>query len=178
MNRHPLSTHQIGVALAFGCTAAAISLLNIAFPVGLGDIQMDPGEIFVSLGAAFGGPIAGMIVGFLNGIVYAPDRNVPSHMLAGFVWGIWYAYLWRFTVSCKNRKWIRIALWTITMPVYYFVLLVPFFTWIYATFTLHVPFVPLFMTVAPAAALEMIGTIIVTDIVWTILPERFAAPVK
>ena len=103
MNRHPLSTHQIGVALAFGCTAAAISLLNIAFPVGLGDIQMDPGEIFVSLGAAFGGPIAGMIVGFLNGIVYAPDRNVPSHMLAGFVWGIWYAYLWRFTVSYTGR---------------------------------------------------------------------------
>jgi len=61
--------------------------LNVAFPTGTGDLQMDLGETFVSLGAALGGPIAGLIVGFPKGIVYAADRNVPSHMLAGFVWG-------------------------------------------------------------------------------------------
>jgi len=172
-----LSVRQIGVAAAFGAGAAAVMILNITIPFGPG-LALDLGEIFVSLGAALGGPIAGVIVGFLKGIPAGPDRNIPPHMLVGFVWGFWYAWLWKFTVNRKNGKWIRIGLWSITMPIYYYVLLLPLLLWIYATFTLKVPFWPFFTTVAPLVVPEMIGTIIVTDIVWLALPDKFAAPVR
>lgn len=152
-------------------------ILNITVPFAPG-LALDLGEIFVSLGAALGGPIAGVIVGFLKGIGAGPDRNVPPHMLVGFVWGYWYLYLWKFTVNRKHGKWIRIALWTVTMPIYYYVFLLPLLFWIYATFTLNVPFVPFFTSVAPLVIPEMIGTTIVTDIVWLVLPDKFAAPVK
>ena len=172
-----LSARQIGVAAAFGGAAAAVMILNITVPFAPG-LALDLGEIFVSLGAALGGPIAGVIVGFLKGIGAGPDRNVPPHMLVGFVWGYWYLYLWKFTVNRKHGKWIRIALWTVSMPVYYYVFLLPLLFWIYATFTLNVPFVPFFTSVAPLVIPEMIGTTIVTDIVWLVLPDKFAAPVK
>jgi len=81
-------------------------------------------------------------------------------------------------VNRKDGKWLRIALWTVTMPIYYFVLFLPLFTWIYATFTIKVPFSSLFTKIAPMAALEMIMTIIVTDIAWAVLPDKFAKPVK
>jgi len=172
-----LSVRQIGVAAAFGGAAAAVMILNITVPFGPG-LSLDLGEIFVSLGAALGGPVAGIIIGFLKGIGAGPDRNIPPHMLVGFVWGFWYAFLWKYTANRANGKWIRIGLWTITMPIYYYVFLLPLLFWIYATFTLNVPYWPFFTKVAPLVIPEMIGTTIVTDIVWLVLPAKFAAPVK
>ncbi len=183
MKRPILSKRQIVVAIAFGIAAAIISFL-IKVPVEP-DMYMDPAEIFVSLGSAFGGPIAGLIIGFIYGIyAYVMNgfasgvRNMPSHMLVGFVWGIWYIYLWKFTVDRKNGKWIRIALWTIAMPVYYYVLLLPLHSWIHATVHLNTPFIPLFMKVAPMVLPEMILTIMATDIILAVLPDKYAAPVK
>ncbi len=149
----------------------------MGLPIGVGDYQLDLGEIFVTLGAALGGPIVGLVVGFLKGIVYEPVRNVPSHMFAGFVWGIWYMYLWRYTANHRNGKWVRIGLWTVTIPVYYYVLLMPLNLWIHAIVN-EVSFVSLFARIAVLAVPEIIGTIVATDIVLAILPDRLAKPVK
>jgi hypothetical protein len=99
-------------------------------------------------------------------------------MLVGFVWGLWYAYLWKFTVNRKYGKWIRVGLWSASMPVYYYVFLLPLLFWIYATFTLNVEWWPFFTSVAPLVIPELIGTTVITDIVWLVLPDKFAAPVK
>jgi len=100
-----ISARQIAIAIIFGVAAAAVVIFHIEAPIGM-DLLLNPAEIFVSLGAAFGGPIAGLIIGFLYGIgCYATNgfvsgvRNMPSHMLVAFVWGIWYIYIWRFTVN-------------------------------------------------------------------------------
>jgi riboflavin transporter FmnP len=170
-----ISARQIVIAVAFGIAAAIISL-TIKFPIGQ-EMFLDPGEIFVTLGAALSGPIGGIIVGLLKGLVYAPERNIPSHILAGFIWGIWYLYMCKLTVNRKNGKWIRIALWVITIPIYYYVLLLPLYVWIYAS-TITTSFAQLFMKVAPAIIPEMIMTIIVTAIILAILPKKFTAPTK
>lgn len=176
--RRPLlSVRQIGIAAAFGGAAVAVMVLNLTIPFGPG-LSLDLGEIFVSLGSALGGPVAGVIIGFLKGIGAGPDRNIPPHMLVGFVWGFWYMYLWKFTANRPHGKWIRIGLWTLSMPVYYYVFLLPLLFLIYTTVTLNVPFVPFFIKIAPLVIPEMIGTTVVTDIVWAVLPPKFAAPVK
>jgi hypothetical protein len=171
-----LTKRQIAIAALLGVAAAVLSLLNVAVPIGEG-LELDPGEIFVSLGAALGGPLGGLLAGFLKGIVYAPERNVPSHMLAGFVWGLLYIYLWRFTANRKNGKWVRIALWSILMPFYYYVLLLPLNLWILAALNLKTSFSSLFMEVAPLIIPEIIGTIAVTDIILAVIPDKLASPV-
>jgi riboflavin transporter FmnP len=152
-------------------------ILNLTIPMGPG-LALDLGEIFVSLGSALGGPVAGIIIGFLKGIGAGPDRNIPPHMLVGAVWGFWYAFLYKYTANRRWGKWIRIAAWTASMPVYYYVLLLPLLLWIYATFTLKVPWWPLFQTVAPLVLPEMVGVTAITDIIWAVLPTKLAAPVK
>jgi hypothetical protein len=170
-----ISTRQIAIAVVFGIIAAIVSL-TVKFPIGQ-EMFMDPGEIFVTLGAALGGPIGGIIVGFLKGLVYAPERNIPSHILAGFVWGIWFLYMCKLTTNRKNGKWIMIALWIITIPIYYYVLLLPLYAWIYAS-TNATSFVQLFMEAAPAIFPEMIMTAIVTAVILALLPKKYTISAK
>jgi hypothetical protein len=177
MRHLALTKNRISIAVAFGVVAAVLSLLDIAVPIEEG-LELDPGEIFVSLGAAFGGPIGGLLAGLLKGIAYSSERNVPSHILAGFVWGILYIYFWEFTANRKNGKWIRLALWAILMPVYYYVLLLPLKLWIHATFNLKTSFASLFTKVAPQIIPEIIGTIAVTDIILAVIPDKWASPPK
>jgi len=170
-----ISARQIAIAVLMGIVAAIISL-TVKFPIGQ-EMFLDPGEIFVTLGAALSGPIGGIIVGFLKGLVYAPERNVPSHVLAGFVWGIWYLYICKLTANRKNGKLLMIALWVITIPIYYYVLLLPLYTWIYAS-TSATSFAQLFMEAAPAIIPEMFVTIIVTAVILAVLPKKYTAPTK
>jgi len=174
---YSLSTRQIGVAAAFGGAAFGVMVLNITVPFGPG-LALDLGEIFVSLGGSLGGPIAGIVVGLLKGLGGAPDRNVPPHMLCGAFMGFWYKFVYGWSTKFKNAKWIRIGIWIPTMVFYYYVLLLPLLFWIYATFTLMVPWWPFFTGIAPLVIPEMIGTIIVTAIIWAALPERYSAPVE
>lgn len=173
---YTLSTRQIGVAAAFGGGAYAVMALNLTVPFAPG-LALDLGELFVSLGGSLGGPIAGIIVGLLKGLGKAPLRNVPPHMLCGAFMGFWYALVYKWSTKFNSAKWIRIAIWVPTMVFYYYVLLLPLLLWIYATIVLQVPFVPFFLSVAPLVVPEMIGTIIVTGIIWAALPERYSAPV-
>jgi hypothetical protein len=170
-----ISARQIVIAIVMGIVAAIVSL-TVKFPIGQ-EMFLDPGEIFVTLGAALSGPIGGIIVGFLKGLVYAPERNVPSHVLAGFVWGFWFLYMCRLTANRKNGKWLMIALWVITIPIYYYVLLLPLYTLIYSG-TSAISFTQLFKEIAPAIIPEMIMTIIVTAVILAILPKKYITPAK
>lgn len=177
--RHSLrvTPGSLVLALIFGAVAAGLFLLDVYLPVG-GGLYLEPSEIFVTLGSALTGPIGGLIIGFLQGIVYAPERNVPSHMLAGFLWGLWYAVLWVRTRDRPNGKVIRILCWTLTIPVYYYVLLLPLHQFIYATVTLQAAFIPTYLATAKQVIPEVIGTILATGILLVFLIDRYAKPVN
>lgn len=72
----------------------------------------------------------------------------------------------------------RIIVWTLTVPLYYYVLLLPLHVFIYASYTLDAPFLSTYLVVASEVVPEMIGTIIATDIILIILLERYSAPVN
>lgn len=163
------------LALLFGAVAAGLFLLGITLPIG-GGLYLEPSEIFVTLGAALTGPVGGLVIGFLQGIVYAPERNVPSHMLAGFFWGAWYAVLWVRTRDRPNGKILRILCWTLTIPVYYYVLLLPLHQFIYATVTLRAAFIPTYLATAGLVVPEVVGTLLATGILLVFLIDRFAKP--
>lgn len=171
-----LSARQLAVALVFGIAAAATLFTSISIPLGQGMIA-EPSEIFVTLGSAFSGPYGGLIVGFLQGVLYAPERNIPSHMLAGFLWGAWYAAIWRWTTKSGGGRWTRAALWMASLPVYYYVFLLPLHQGI-ASLTLGVPFLPLYAGTAVAILPEVAATLVVTSLVIALLPEKYAKPVE
>ncbi len=169
-----LSLWQFLAALGFGILAALTLFSDLAIPVGHG-LLAEPSEVFVTLGAAFSGPFGGIIVGLLQGVVYAPERNIPAHMLAGFLWGAWYVVLYRWSLG--KGRWTRAALWAASIPVYYYVLLLPLHIAI-ASVTLGVPFLTLFAEAAAGVLPEMAFTLLVTSTVMAALPERWAAPLE
>jgi hypothetical protein len=171
-----LSARQLAVALVFGTAAAATLFTSISIPLGQG-LMAEPSEIFVTLGSAFAGPYGGLIVGFLQGVVYAPERNIPSHMLAGFLWGAWYAVMWRWTVKTSGGRWTRAALWMASLPVYYYVFLLPLHQGI-ASLTLGVPFLPLYASTAVEILPEVAATLVITSLVIALLPDKYAKPVE
>jgi hypothetical protein len=170
-----LSARQLAVALVFGIAAAATLFTSISIPLGQGVIA-EPSEIFVTLGSALAGPYGGLIVGFLQGVVYAPERNIPSHMLAGFLWGAWYAVIWRWTTRTSGGRWTRAALWMASLPVYYYVFLLPLHQGI-ASLTLGVPFLPLYASTAVQVIPEVAATLVITSLIMALLPEKYAKPI-
>lgn len=167
-----LSLRQFLAALCFGTLAALTLFSGLAVPLGHG-LLAEPSEVFVTLGAAFSGPFGGIIVGLLQGVVYAPERNIPAHVLAGFLWGAWYVVLYRWSLG--KGRWARAALWAASVPVYYYILLLPLHIAI-ASVTLGVPFLTLFLEAAEGVLPEMAFTLVVTSMVMAALPERWAAP--
>lgn len=177
--RKSMAMNRVSVLLAilFGLASAGIYFLDLHIPVG-GGLLLEPSEIFVTLGSALCGPTGGLIIGFLQGIVYAPERNIPAHMFAAFLWGLWYAFFWNWSLKMPYPKISRVIVWTLTVPLYYYVLLLPLHVFIYASYTLDAPFLSTYLVVASEVVPEMIGTIIATDIILIILLERYSAPVN
>jgi len=169
-----LSLRQFLAALSFGTLAALTLFSGLAVPLGHG-LMAEPSEVFVTLGAAYAGPIGGIIVGLLQGVVYAPERNIPSHVLAGFLWGAWYMVLYRWSLG--KGRWARAALWAASIPVYYYVFLLPMHIAIAAT-TLGVPFFSLFAEAAEGVLPELAFTLVVTSVAIAVLPERWSAPLE
>lgn len=173
--RPRISARQLFVALGFGVMAAMILFTGLSIPLGHG-LLADPSEVFVTLGSALSGPFGGLVIGLLQGIVYAPERNVPSHMLAGFLWGAWYFLLFRWSRGEGRGKWARVTVWAVSIPVYYYLLLLPLHLLI-ASVTLGVSYVPLFIETGTGLLPEVAFTLLVTTIVLAILPEKWAAPI-
>lgn len=169
-----ISARQLFVALVSGIMAAMVLFTGLSIPLGHG-LMADPSEVFVTLGSALSGPFGGLVIGLLQGIVYAPERNVPSHMLAGFIWGAWYFVLYRWSQGEGRGRWTRAALWAAGIPVYYYILLLPLHLLI-ASATLGMAFVPLYIETGTGLLPEVAFTLLVTSLVIAILPERWAAP--
>lgn len=172
--RPRLSARQFLAAVVFGTLAALVLFSGLSVPLGHG-LLAEPSEVFVTLGAAFSGPYGGLIVGLLQGVVYAPERNIPSHMLAGFLWGAWYFIISRWSRGEGRGRWTRATLWAVSIPAYYYLLLLPLHL-VIASATLGVSFVTLFIETGTGLLPEVAFTLLVTTLVIFVLPEKWAAP--
>ncbi|MCX6693033.1 MAG: hypothetical protein NT074_00520 [Methanomicrobiales archaeon] len=171
---HP-SRRQILIGLVCGLCAASTFLLQIIYSLG-GGLYLDPSEIFVTLGAALGGPVGGVIAGLLQGVVHAPERNIPSHMIAGFLWGVWYLILWQIITGRTNQRTLLAVLWVLTIPVYYNIFLLPLNLWIYSVTILHEPFIPVYLTYIIRALPEVVLTAFVSGVAIALIPEGYTNP--
>jgi hypothetical protein len=167
---------QVALGVAFGLIATLLFFLGLFFSAG-GGLLIDPSEIPVSLAGALGGPAGGIIAGLLQGIIFAPERNIPSHMVAGLFAGIWYFAAWTFGAKSTRPRLTRVAIWLIGMPIYYFAVLAPVYIAIYS-FTIRIPFIELYREFAPPLFLELVLTMLATSVILAVLPEKFARPLQ
>lgn len=86
----------MAISAIFGCATLALRASNLTIPIG-GPFVIDARGIPGVIGAAFSGPIGGLIVGFLAGIsAQILLIDIPSFMFAYFVVGVLANMLTRF----------------------------------------------------------------------------------
>ncbi|MCX5812720.1 MAG: PAS domain S-box protein [Proteobacteria bacterium] len=171
-------------ALFFGTGALLIMVFEIHLPISGTRLVTDPREILVTLGAAFTGPIGGIIIGIMSGLIQPVTAFSPVsmfyHALGGFFIGICYRPLYRLTTMPRLLGW-----WVLLVTFYYFALIIPFSVigtsfnpeLLQQMFGTYTGFTDLYIRVlAPSVIPEWIATIIITIVVMASLPEKFRRP--
>lgn len=191
MKRTPGDEQQTGlsktwliVVLGFGAGAFLVRWAGLAIPVPGTMVNIDPREIFVTLGAAISGPVGGLVIGFLSGLPTISDALGSTSLIAHGVSGLLIGFLYKPVY----KRWPTPALllgWVVLMAVYYYVFLIPIFL---ASVRLADPegitsvlgadllFSQAYILLAQVAFPEAVATFIVTTIILIALPERYMRP--
>ena len=160
-------------------------IFEIHLPIPGTRLVTDPREILVTLGAAFTGPIGGILIGIMSGLVQPVPAFSPVsmfyHAISGFIIGICYKYLYRLTNMPGLLGW-----WALLITFYYFALIIPLAVIgtslfnpgiLQQMFGTYTGFTDLYLRVlVPSAVPEWIVTVIITVIVMLSLPEKFRRP--
>ena len=86
-----LSRPYLLVLAAFSAATFLVRYIGLKIPVvGTEVANIDPREVFVTLGSAFTGPVGGIVIGFFGGVSSLALATVVAHMVAGLVIGFLY----------------------------------------------------------------------------------------
>jgi hypothetical protein len=180
----------IWIPIVIGLMAGGLSyLIGIAdfiilVPLGEG-AGLGGAEIFGTLAAALGGPIAAVITGLLNGAAgYLVTRDVfpwptslymaSADLIAHIIAMLAAAFCYRFLHErAKKRPLALLAGWVLIVAIYYFVVLTPIQVFLVNTF---VPGFGAYMDFVSVIWPEFLITTIVTTLIWFALPVRYRRP--
>jgi hypothetical protein len=180
----------IWVPIVIGLMAGELSYLilvadfRILLPLGSG-ASLGGGEIFATLAAALGGPIAAVITGLLNGAggylitrevlpwptsLYMAGADLIAHIIAMLVAAVCYRFLHE---RAKKKLPAQLAGWVLIVAIYYFVVL----TFIQVLLlNALVPGFGAYMDFVSVVWPEFLATAIVTTLIWFALPARYRRP--
>jgi LytS/YehU family sensor histidine kinase len=178
-----LSKTWLFVVFGFGAAAFLVRWAGLTIPT-IGTVIIDPREIFVTLGAAFTGPVGGLVIGSLSGLpalsVALGSSSLMAHSVSGLLIGLLYKPVY--------KRWPMPALllgWAVLIAAYYYIFLIPTFL---AAISLADPggisgvlgedlsFSQAYSTLGQGAFPEAVATFIVTAIILIALPERYRRP--
>ena len=172
------------VAVSFGAAALFTMLagLHIRFP-GTGIIA-DPMEVFVAIGAAFTGPVGGVIIGILSGLG-DPDPSVRLYSIAMHVVGcVWIGWAYKRLVHDRLRMPAFLLGWNAVLLVYFFVCTLPVLLLVRMLFPefsatildQNLPLSEAIVILMRGWVFGYILTACTTSLVFLVLPRHFRAP--
>ncbi len=182
----PISKRGLITTLAFGTAALLVMVTGLLIPVYGESIQIDPRELFVTLGSALTGPIGGIIIGFMAQSWFIGTnwsfRTVS--MIIHILGGVWMGFSYKKLVHDKLKMpWLLLG-WIGLVIVYYYLIL--FFFFVTGSYMLFLQlFEELFgnlslgqayIALLTAATPEFIATAIITTIIIFILPPKYRRP--
>jgi PAS domain S-box-containing protein len=138
-----LPWNSVLVALLFGSMSYLTIYFRINFSIPGININSDPRELFNILGAAIGGPFAGIIIGTLSSLTPQVDYQsfvIFQHCLSA----AWAGWAYNRFIYGRARGWSLFLRWMFLIFVYYYCILVFSFF--------------LLLKFAPAAFYSLLGT--------------------
>ncbi|GIK43661.1 MAG: hypothetical protein BroJett011_74940 [Chloroflexota bacterium] len=181
--RTGLAKTWLVVVLGFSAAAFLVRWADLTIPA-IGTAKIDPREIFVTLGAAFTGPVGGLVIGFLSGLpalfVVSGFTSIIAHSLSGLLIGFLYKPVYQ-----RWRMPVLLLGWIVLIVVYYYIFLIPTFL---AAISLiqsgglsdvlgvDLSFFQAYSLLALVAFPEVTATLLVTAIILFALPEKYRRP--
>jgi len=180
----------IWIPIVIGLMGGGLSFLilvanfRILVPLGEG-ASLGGTEIFGTLAAALGGPIAAVITALLNGAggylitrdvlpwptsLYVASADLMAHIIAMLAAAFCYRFLHE---RAKKRTPALLGGWVLIVAIYYFVVLTPIQVLLINTF---VPGFGTYMDFVSIVWPEFLVTTIVTTLIWYALPAHYRRP--
>ena len=118
-----LSRTWLFVVFGFSAAAFLVRWAGLVIPVIGTMTNIDPREIFVTLGAAVTGPVGGLVIGFFSGLptisVALGPTSIMAHSISGVLIGFLYKPVyqrWRMPILLKLTSPSPIAQWPHQTP--------------------------------------------------------------
>lgn len=183
--RNPLvSIRLIVVALIFGGIALVIVVAGLHLPIPGTGVVTDPRELFTTIGSALTGPIGGVIIGALAGIM-EPDGIAAASVLAHVAGCLWMGFTYKNLVYKRPQFIVRLLGWALLVIAYYMIVVVPgfvigialFYPAYYTEGFGDISLFQAYLALAGGAIPETIFTTVATALVMMIaLPRKYQKP--
>ena len=171
------------VGAVFGAVALAVVEAGLTVPIPGTDVVSDPREVFTTTGAAWTGPVGGLVIGFLAGF---REQSIPlASLLAHISGALWMGVAYATLVHRRLELPAAAAGWAALILVNYFVFAVPGFVigqrLFYAStfadsYGEGTSLLSAYGTLADGALPEALLTTAVTTLVYVALPRRNRRP--
>lgn len=180
-----IDKHRAVITFIFSITAFFIVFSRISVPIAGTEISMDPGEIFITLGAFFTGiPGAVVIVIFrsIASAIHHPPGIAFATFTAHLAGGIFIALFCHFIRKQKGHPFYQFFLWIAGVSVYYYgfiILIFNFVSFLLARDTYlqnfggEVHIWKLYTIIAVSVLPEVLFTIFLTSAVLFLLPKKY-----
>lgn len=172
------------VSAVFGSAALAIVEAGLTIPIPGSGVVTDPREIFTTIGAAFTGPVGGIVIGLLAGF-REPGGIMIASLLAHVSGGLWMGFAYKLLVYKHLKMPFLLAGWVVLVLVFYYVFVVPGFVVGQAIFYpegfldsygADSSVIDAYAVLGWGALPEAVLTAIVTTLVFAALPRRRRRP--
>jgi hypothetical protein len=173
--------------IGFGLAAFLIKWFDLEIPIIGTTILSDPRELFVTLGAAFTGPLGGLVIGGLStlpniirqdSIIAIPDFVV--HIIIGALSG----YMYKIAIYERLRMPVFLVGWAALIIGYYLCLILLIVIILFAFLSEMIPIIlgaeyppiQVFIGISISAIPELIFTLIITTLIMIALPQKYRRP--
>ncbi len=176
-----ISGKIIFAALVFGAAGWLVLAVGLFIPIIGTGINADPHELFITLGAAFTGPIGGLVVAFIADSARQASPLKPLLIIGHLLGGLWMGVAYKTLVFRRLQMPLLPVGWIGLVLVYYYLILFPFI-FVFDAFGLLPPdfeqMTPwqIYFEAARLSTPEVLVITIVTTIIITALPSKYRRP--
>ncbi len=172
------------VSVSFGAAALFTILAGLHVRIPGTGVITDPREIFVTIGAAFTGPVGGVIIGILAGLG-DPDPSVRLYVVAMHVVGcLWIGWAYRRLAHDQIRMPALLLGWNGILFIYYFIVAIPvllsvrvlFPEFFFRILPQNLPLSESILILLQGWVVEYTLTAVTTSLFFLVLPRNYRAP--